>query len=221
MASDAGYKFKETQHLLLTSCCHSDDDNGAIGSIPKPFSITTSKATASKAEAKTAGRMEGGCHPRTNCTAAMTLCMWWVRCQDPFDARGMLGSFKLWQHIQLSCCTKNTLCFGFPHPKCQFRFLCIITRSVTLTVEQNPQSSAKSLIFETMAHFSQNRLEGSEYSVTGVLMHRVPQPILGLKEHPTRLEHNDDRTQKGIVTGISDLRAQTQTSVGEQEAKCR
>jgi len=162
--------------------------------------------------------MEGGCHPWTNCTAATTLCMWWVRRRDPFDTRCMLGSFKLSRHIQLSCCEKNTLCFGFPHPKCQFIFLCIITRSVTLTVEQNPQSSAKSLIFETTAHFSQNRLEGSEYSVTGVLVHRVPQPILGLKEYPTRSEHNDDSTRKSIVSGVS---GQTRTSVGEQEAKRR
>ena len=42
-------------------------------------------------------------------------------------------------------------------------FIYIITRSVTLTVEQNLELIVKSLLFETTAQFSQNCLD--DYSV--------------------------------------------------------
>jgi len=86
--------------------------------------------------------------------------------------------------------------FPVPHLKCQIVY--IITRSVSLTVQQNPAPTAKSLLFETTAHFSQNWLD--DYSVQ---MHRVPEPMLDSRGYLARSEYNDNGIWKSIVTGIS------------------
>ena len=122
--------------------------------------------------AKTAHGMVGPCHSWTNCATATTL-----------QVAHVIGTVPSIHSIRVVCsgssgcggtCAemlrKEYPSFRIPPSKVLIH---IHYHSFSHLTRTESKSIAKSILFETMAHFPQSRLD--DY---GVLMHRVPQSIL-------------------------------------------